>query len=255
VTAERTPGAYGPASYGDAFADVYDEWYGPSPAMASSDLATTVGCLTTLADGGPVLELGVGTGRLAIALAEHGLEVHGVDASAQMLAKLAAKPGGHLVTTRCADMAEDLPDGPFRLIFVAVNTLFNLTTADAQRRCLALAAQRLSPDGRFVVEAFVPDLAHSAPALTVRSVEADHVVLMASRTDPIEQVVIGQMIEFRDNTLPRLKPWQIRYATPTQIDDLADSAGLCLTDRWATWSRDVFTAVSTHHVSVYGLRT
>jgi SAM-dependent methyltransferase len=255
VTAETNPAAYGPASYGDAFADVYDEWYGPSPTMASSDLSTTVTCLTTLAAGGPVLELGVGTGRIAIALAERGLSVHGVDASAQMLAKLAEKPNGHLVTTSCSDMAANLPDGAFQLIFVAVNTLFNLTTAAAQRRCLALAAQRLSPGGHVVVEAFVPDPAHSAPVLSVRSVEADHVVLMVSRTDPIEQVVIGQMVELRDNALPRLKPWQIRYATPAQIDELAESAGLFLTHRWANWSSDSFTTDSTHHVSVYALRT
>jgi SAM-dependent methyltransferase len=255
VTAETARAAYGPASYGDAFADVYDEWYGASPTMASSDLATTVACLTTLAADGPVLELGVGTGRLAIALAERGLAVHGVDASALMLAKLAAKPGGHLVTTSCSDMAADLPDGAFQLIFVAVNTLFNLTTAAAQRNCLALAARRLLPGGRIVVEAFVPDLAHSAPVLSIRSVEADHVVLMASHTDSIEQVVLGQMIELRDNAFPRLKPWQIRYATPTQIDELAESAGLYLIHRWANWSSDSFTTESTHHVSVYALRT
>lgn len=242
---------YTASSYGDAFAEVYDDWYGPSTSVASSDLASTIATLVELAGRGPVLELGVGTGRLALPLAAEGLAVHGVDASQKMLDQLRAKPGHDRVTTSHGDMASDLPPGPFSLIFVAINTFFNLTTLDDQRRCLRAVAQRLSPHGRFVIEAFVPDSSVSGHDLSVRSVHATGVTLMASYNDPAQQTVVGHIIDLRDGILPRLKPWRVRYATPDQLDALAASCGLERVERWANWSRESFSEFSTHHVSVY----
>jgi SAM-dependent methyltransferase len=148
---------YGSDSYGEAFADVYDDWYaGVSPVEA------TVARLAELAGTGPVLELGVGTGRLALPLAATGLEVLGIDTSGAMLDRLRAKveargPGPGRVTGLLGDMASDLPGGPFPLVFAAYNTLFNLRTVAEQERCFRAVAARLAPAGHFVVEAFVPD--------------------------------------------------------------------------------------------------
>ena len=146
---------YGPSSYGDAFADVYDDWYGdPVPVGAAVDR------LAALAGGGPVLELGVGTGRLAIPLAARGLAVWGIDASAAMLARLAAKPGGERVTAVLgrhgrARVRSGAP--PFTLAFVAANTLFNLADSEAAQAGASPVWPRVAgPGGRFVVEAFVP---------------------------------------------------------------------------------------------------
>lgn len=254
---DTTPDAsgYTTRSYGDAFAEVYDDWYGPSTTVASSDLPTTISALAGLANGGPVLELGVGTGRVSIPLAATGLAVHGVDSSQKMLDQLRAKPGHERVTTSCGDMATDLPPGPFSLVFVAINTFFNLTTLEAQRQCLRTVADRLSPDGVFVIEAFVPDSSFAGHDLTLRSVQSDGVTLMASLNDPVQQTVVGHMIELRDGMLPRLKPWRVRYASPDQLDVQAASCGLHRLERWADWSRRPFTDSSSHHVSVYTSRT
>jgi SAM-dependent methyltransferase len=118
---------YGPASYGDAMADVYDEWYAELPQLDAA-----VECLFTLAEGGTVLELGVGTGRLALPLAARGVRVVGVDASAAMIERLRAKPGSEAVVATVGDMAAPTPSGPFTLVFAAVNTFFGLDTEQAQ---------------------------------------------------------------------------------------------------------------------------
>src|SRR5262245_86190 len=145
---------YRPSTYGERFADVYDDWYGDV-----SDVAATVDRVAALAGSGPVLELGAGSGRLAVPLADRGLDVWALDASPAMLDRLRAKPGGDRVRTVVGDMAEaDLgPGAPrFALVLCAFNTLFNLTDGDAQRRCLARTADLLAPGGQLVVEAFVP---------------------------------------------------------------------------------------------------
>jgi hypothetical protein len=137
-------------------------------------------------------------------------------------------------------------------VFVAVNTLFNVTRADGQRACIEGVAERLAPGGRFVVEAFVPseDRA-SGPALSVRSVAPDHVVLVASTTDLTAQQVIGHFVELRDGEPVRLRPWQVRWATVDEIDAMAGAAGLELEQRWAGWRDEPFGPDSASHVSVY----
>jgi SAM-dependent methyltransferase len=241
---------YEPPSYGEAMADVYDEWY-----AELGDATTTVATLTRLAASGPVLELGVGTGRLAIPLAEAGLAVSGVDVSPAMLARLRAKPGGERVVATVGDMAreEDLPAGPFAVVVVAFNTFFSLTTAEAQARCFVAVAARLAPGGTFVLEGFVPDdeLIETGSRVEVRSLSAHRVVLTVSRHDAAAQRSEGQFVELTEEGGVRLRPWSLRYAPPDELDAMADAAGLVLAERWSSWDGAPFTTDSTHHVSRY----
>jgi SAM-dependent methyltransferase len=199
-----------------------------------------------------VLELGVGTGRLAIPLAERGLAVTGVDASATMLEHLAAKPGGGQVAAVLGDMADPpVGDAAFAVVFVAYNTLFNLVADGAQQRCLASAAALLAPGGAVVVEAFVPDEDGSASdAVTTRRVTADQVVLSVSRSDPARQEALGQYVDITEAGI-KLRPWHIRWSTPEQIDEMAAGAGLALEHRWADWAGTAWSGDAPAHVSVY----
>ena len=238
---------YDDATYGEAFADVYDDWY-----AELGDLGATVAMLASYAGGGRVLELGVGTGRLAIALAPSVGEVVGVDASPRMLSALAAKPGGAAVRALQGDMVDDLPDGPFDLVVVAYNTLFNLRSEARQQSCMRAVAERLAPGGRFVVEAFVPaDDDGRTSGVGLRSMSADRVVLSVSRSDSATQIAEGQYVEFTERGGVRLRPWSIRWATPTQLDEMAAAAGLVLERRWGSFAGDEFVVDSERHVSVY----
>jgi SAM-dependent methyltransferase len=246
---------YGPSSYGDGMADVYDEWY-----ATRGDIEGAVAALAKLASEAgsqPVLELGIGSGRLALPLAGSGVDVWGIDASAAMVARLRAKPGGERPPVAVGDMADldlaSLPGGRdtrFSLVFAADNTFFNLTTADAQARCLERVHSVLAPNGRLVIEAFVP--APDAPSSSVdaRTVALDHVVLTVTSHDPAAQTVAGQHIELRESGV-RLHPWSIRYVAPDELDALASAAGLSLVERWSDWRRTPFTADDNTHVSIY----
>ena len=243
---------YDDTTYGDAFADVYDEWY----EEELGDVGPVVHRLTQLAGSGDVLELGVGTGRLAIPLAAaraHGAgRVVGLDASAAMLARMAAKPGAATVVPVQGDMVADLPDGPFSLVFAAYNTFFNLLGEDRQQQCMAAVAQRLSEGGRLVIEAFVPaEDAAPGDSVSVRSLSADRVVLSASRIDPARQLAEGQYIQFTEAGGVRLRPWAVRWATPDQLDGMASLAGLQLEHRWSDFAGAEFDVHSARHVSVY----
>jgi SAM-dependent methyltransferase len=238
---------YGPTSYGDAMADVYDDWYAELPQLAAA-----IERLVTLAEGGAVLELGIGTGRLALPLAARGLRVVGVDASAAMIERLRAKPGGDAVEVTVGDMAAARPEGPFSLVFAAVNTFFGLDTERAQAECFASVAARLSAGGRLAIEAFVPDVGdESVDRVAVRNLAVDRVVLEVSRSDPAGQIAEGQYVELTERGGVRLRPWRIRWATPAQLDGYAGAAGLQLESRWSGWDCAPFTAESTHHVSVW----
>lgn len=210
--------------------------------------------LVELVGGGPVLELGVGTGRIALPLAGRGLEVHGIDASPAMLERLRAKPGADRVHTHLGDMGEVAVDGEFPLVFIAVNTIFMLASQDQQVGCFRAVARRLAPGGRFVVEAQVPDRALYATRQDVRAqrVEADSVVLVARRFDPVTQRMDSQQVQFGEGGV-RLVPGVLRYAWPAELDLMARLAGLRLAQRWGGWLREPFTATSNLHVSVYEL--
>jgi SAM-dependent methyltransferase len=242
---------YHDGSYGDGFADVYDDWY-----AGITDTDTSVAALAGLAGRGRVLELGVGTGRLAIPLAATGSEVHGVDSSEAMLHRLAAKPGGHAVHAVRGDMVDDLPVGPFSLVLVAYNTFFSLLTEERQQACFHAVAARLGEGGVFALEAFVPDTqSTAASSLTVRSVQVDRVVLSVSTADVDGQRAEGQYVEITEGGGVRLRPWSIRWATVSQLDTMAAAAGLVLRDRWESFAGEPFDHDSARHVSVYTPRS
>ena len=234
--------------YDDRQASAYDARY----ADRFAEVAPIVDFLATLGAPGPVLELGIGTGRLALPLAGRDLEVHGVDSSEAMVARLRAKPGGDDCRVWVADFADvdTLVDGEYPLVFVAFNTLFELESQDDQVRCFAGVARHLRPGGAFVVEAFAPDLTRLDQHLSVSLLEADEVRLQATRHDPLTQRVSGQSISVADGGVA-LWPWAIRYASVPELDLMARLAGLRLRHRWAGWAREPFTAASTRHVSVY----
>jgi SAM-dependent methyltransferase len=245
---------YGPATYGDAFADVYDEWY-----RDVGDPDSAVDAIATLAGGGAVLELGVGSGRLAVPLAGRGLEVWGVDASQAMLDRLAARAGGGTVRAVLGDMADPVAattassPPPFAVVVIAFNTFFLLAGEAAQRSCLDGVAALLAPGGHLVIEAYVPadPPADAETVFEPRRVEIDRVVFTVSTHVPKEQVVHGQHVELRESGI-RLRPWSLRYATPPQLDAMAGAAGLVTVDRWASWRGDPFGSTSAAHVSIYG---
>jgi SAM-dependent methyltransferase len=239
-------------SYGDAFADVYDEWYADV-----TDVGATVAFMARLVGPqGSVLELGVGTGRLAIPMVAAGLRVIGIDSSQAMLDRLGDRDPANAVATICGDMVTDLPDGPFDGCLVAYNTLFNLLDHGLQKQCFRAVADRLAPGGAFVVEAIVPDL--DAPAggdVSVRSMTADRVVLSVSDHRPSDQRTSGQFVEFTETGGVRLRPWAIRWAPPSELDDMALTAGLTLESRVENMLGEPFDEHSPHHVSTYRLTT
>jgi SAM-dependent methyltransferase len=241
---------FGPASYGDAFADVYDKWY-----TDVSDVGATVARLAELAGGGPALELGIGSGRIALPLAARGVVLHGIDASVAMVERLRAKPGGASLPVTIGDMAElELEDHePFTLVFAAYNTFLNLATEADQRRCLARVATVLAPGGRLVIEAFVPNDDGPLRAVEASTVAVDHVVLTVTSRDPASQTVFGQHVELTDAGV-RLRPWRIRYLSPAQLDALAADAGLTLVSRWSDWDGTPFVDGDAVHISLYGGR-
>ncbi len=237
---------YGPATYGDGFADVYDDWYADvSPPAAT---ARFLAARTT----GPVLELGSGTGRLAAPLVDAGVAVVGLDASTAMLARSRATHPH--VPVVAADMAEPpVRSGSVGAVLVAFNTLFNLPTAAAQRRCLTRAREAVRPDGIVVVEAFVPGegATEARDQIDVVRLDADLVVLRISRTDPARGTVHGHHVELRDGEPVRLRPWQVRFTSPEELDRLAATAGLQLEARYADWDETPFGPASDAHISAY----
>jgi SAM-dependent methyltransferase len=236
---------YGPSSYGDGIADVYDAWY------EQLEVDAPVATLAALASGGAVLELGIGTGRLALPLAARGVRVSGVDASAAMVARLRAKPGGDQIEVVEGDMTGPEPRGPFTLAFAAVNTFFNLTVAGAQEACFQAVAGRLVPGGRLVIDAFVPDPDEDGDSVRVRTVASDRVVLDVVHTDVAAQRAFGQIVELVDGQPVRLRPWSVRWSTPAQLDAMASAAGLELEHRWSDWQGGAFGPDSPRHVSVW----
>jgi len=243
---------YDSTSYGDGFADIYDDWYADV-----TDVDATVARMVDVAGaGGRVLELGVGTGRLAIPMAKAGLRVVGIDSSDAMLSKLAERrqPDGTGVETVCGDMVDQLPDGPFDACLVAYNTIFNLLDVAAQRRCFSEVASRLRPGGCFVVEAIVPDDgAPSGQNVSVRSMSVDRVVLSVSDHRPTEQRTSGQFVEFTESGGVRLRPWSIRWAAPDELDEMAADAGFRVERRDADMAGAAFDEDADHHVTVYRL--
>ena len=238
---------YEASTYGDRVAARYDEVY------RDLDPTDAVDALVRLAGGrGPVLELAIGTGRIALPLAERGVEVHGVDASEAMVERLRAKPGGDRIPVTMGDFADVPVEGRFPVVFVAFNTFFALQSQEEQVRCFENVAAHLADDGVFALEAFVPDVARFDRRQRVGAinVELDEVQLEITQYDPVAQRVTSQHV-FLGPRGTELTPVVIRFAWPAELDLMARLAGLRLRERWSGWDGASFTAESGRHVSIY----
>ena len=238
---------YDARTYGDRIAEAYDRLY-----AERDDSEPAAALLSELAGRGRALELGVGTGRIALPLSARGVEVHGIDASEAMLRKLREKPGGDAIRVTLDDFADFRLDARFDLIYVVFNTLFALADQEAQIRCFQRVAEHLEPGGAFLVEAFVPD-----PTRFVRgqhvgltAMDADAVALDLSLHDAAKQTVSSQHLLVGESGT-RLYPVFLRYAWPSELDLMGRLAGLRLRDRWSGWDGAPFTSESGSHVSVY----
>lgn len=239
---------YGIRTYGDQIADVYDRYYGAyDPA--------TIGALKELAGNGPVLELGIGTGRVALPLREAGVPVTGIDASPEMVNKLRSKPGGSAITVAIGDFADVAVEGEFALIYVVFNTFFNLLSQADQVRCFRNAAAHLAPGGRFVLEVFVPDLSRFRDGQDLRLITQDQeeVRFDVAEVDTVKQLVVATHVTL-GACGPRFYPIRLRYAWPAELDLMAQLAGLELKERWGGWDRRSFSGASKSHISIYGRR-
>ncbi len=235
-------------SFGEDAAEHYDDVSG------RTDTAATVAFLEELAGDGAVLELAIGTGRVALPLAARGIRVDGIDISPAMVAKLRAKPGGDKISVTIGDFADVPVTGNYRLIFVVFNTLFNLLSQDDQVRCFENVAAHLTDDGSFVVEAFVPAFLtrlRSDQYVDAEAIGVDEVRLDVARHDlAAQRLDESHVVLSREGV--RLYPVVSRYAWPSELDLMARIAGLRLKDRWSGWSGEPFGSTSTTHVSVYG---
>ena len=238
--------SYGAETCGERIAGIYDDWYG-----AFDD--ATVATLGELAQGVRALELGIGTGRVALPLLHSGVEVHGIDASEAMVDRLRAKPGGENIPVSLGDFADIAVEGQFSLIYVLFNTFFSLLTQDDQVRCFENVARHLSADGVFLIEVFVPDLKRFDGGQAVRATRVgnDEVRLDVSQLDRASQCVVSQHVALTEQGV-RLYPVKLRYAWPSELDLMARLAGLELRHRWDSWQRTPFTEESGKHISVYG---
>jgi len=238
---------YGPATYGDRIAEFYDEQHA---ALAIDH--PMIDRLTELAAAGPALELGIGTGRVALPLLSRGVAVHGIDASAAMVDRLRGKPGGAQIPVAIGDFADVPIAGRYALIYVVFNTFFALVSQDEQVRCIANCASHLEDGGALLIEAFYPDLARYARGQNVSAtrVSIDHVSLDVTRHDPVRQHVTTQHIHFTAKGL-NMYPVHLRYAWPSEIDLMAQLAGLRLESRCGGWRGEPYTAAAGMHVSLY----
>jgi hypothetical protein len=234
--------------FGERVAAVYDEH---STGMFDPDVVgRTVEMLAELAGEGTALEFAIGTGRIALPLAERGVSVAGIDNSEAMLARLRDKPGAQRIDAVVGDMAATRVDGEFSLVYLVFNTIFNLVTQDGQVACFENAAAHLRRGGRFVIEARVPELQRLPLGQTVLPWRADPGGISAYVYDVVTQRLSGQHYHFIDGRV-ETTPTEMRYAWPAELDLMARLAGMRLEDRWAGWGREPFTALSPSHVSVY----
>lgn len=237
---------YGPTTYGDSWAEHYDDLYGPVGDEV-------VGFLSARAGGGPILELAPGTGRVTLPLQQSGLVVDGVEISDQMLGRLRGKPGGGDVEIIARDMTDFGTDRSYPLVVLAFNTLFAPLEERLQRGVFGSVRDALTEGGRFVIDCFIPDLDRFDRGQTVRvsSIRLDQVVVDHAVHHP-ETQRISTMVEVKWSDGRRvLLPVELRYLWPGQIDEMASEAGLELEERFQWYDETPFTDASPHHVSVY----
>ncbi|MEJ7741278.1 MAG: class I SAM-dependent methyltransferase [Nocardioidaceae bacterium] len=216
------------------------------------DELETVDFLAGLARGDAALELAIGTGRIALPLAERGVRVDGIELSPDMVTRLREKPGGAHVDVTMGDMARAPgPHEKYPLVYLVFNTIYNLLTQEDQLRCFENAAGHLATDGVFVVEAGVPwAWLRGNQFVDVEHLTDGEVVLDVNRYDPVTQILDENHVSLTNNGV-RLGPISCRLIWPSEMDLMARIAGLRLADRWGGWNAEPFTAASRRHVSVY----
>ncbi len=236
------------STYGERVADVYDELF-----AHRANTVDAVEYLALAAGKGRVLELGIGTGRIALPLAERGIRVSGIDSSPRMVEQLRLKPGGDAIPVTIGNFADVKVPGKFSLIYVVFNTFFGgLLSQEQQVRCFERVARRLTDTGIFVIEAFFPDVARfdRGQRTSVVSLDTDRTVLDAVMHDSINQCVAASHIVIGADGI-RQFPIRLRYAWPSEMDLMARLAGMRLRARYGGWKGEPFTASSPLHVSIY----
>jgi SAM-dependent methyltransferase len=237
--------------FGEPIASTYD--------AATADMSVpevvepVVDFLAALAGGGSALELGIGTGRVALPLAARGVPVHGIDLSRAMVSRLRAKPGGEGIPVAIGDFATTTVEGRFRLAYLVFNTIGNLTTQDAQVACFANVARHLEPGGCFVIELGVPGLQRLPPGETVRPFAFSRGHVGLDEYDVATQRLTSHHYTRHDDGAWDLVSVPFRYAWPAELDLMARLAGMTLRERWGGWQREPFTRDSLAHVSVWQL--
>jgi len=236
--------------FGPDVAEYYDETTADlsDPAV----VGPTVDFLARLAGDGPALEFAVGTGRVALPRARRGVRVHGIDLSEAMVSKLRAKDGSGAIDTTIGDIATTRVDGAFSLVYLVFNTIMNLTTQADQVACFRNAARHLAPGGRFVVEVMVPDLRRLPHGETIRPFTVEPDRWGFDEYDVVSQGLVSHHLWDADGVLRRLS-MPFRYVWPSELDLMAELAGMTLEERWSGWDRGPFTDVSDSHVSVWRL--
>jgi SAM-dependent methyltransferase len=234
--------------FDDRVAARYDE---SSAEMFDPDvLDPAVDLLAELAGGGRALELGIGTGRIALPLARRGVPVHGIDLSNAMVARLRAKPGGEDIGVTIGDFATTTVEGSFTLAYLVFNTIMNLTTQEAQVACFRNVAAALAPGGRFVIEVGVPNLQRLPPGESLRAFHVSETGWGIDEFDVASQGLTSHHLRIVDGELNRVSV-PFRYVWPSELDLMAELAGMRLQERWASWQREPFTSESRKHVSVW----
>ena len=237
--------------FGERVAERYDEW--DADASAPAVLDPIVDFLAALAGDGAALELGIGTGRIALPLSGQGVRVHGVDLSPDMVAELRARPGAEGIGVTVGDFATTRVGGPFRLAYLVRNTITNLTTQDEQVECFRNVAAHLEPGGCFVVEVGVPQLQRLPPGETVRAFDVSPARLGFDEYDVASQGLVSHHYREVDGKLDVVSV-PFRYVWPSELDLMARLAGMTLRERWGGWRREPFTGDSEMHVSVWEKR-
>jgi len=234
--------------FGERIADRYDET--AADMFDSAVVEPVVDLLAALAFDRTALELGIGTGRIALPLAQRGIRVHGIDLSEAMVARLRAKPGAGQIEVTIGDFATTAVPGRFSVAYLVFNTIMNLTTQDDQVACFSNVAAHLAPGGCFVIEVSVPDLQRLPPGETVRPFTVSDTRLGFDEYDIASQSLVSHHYWVVDGKLEVFTP-PFRYVWPAELDLMARLAGMSLRDRWAGWKHEPFTSESTSHVSVW----
>ena len=225
-------------------AERYDE------STADMPVEPVVDFLAGLAGDGAALELAIGTGRIALPLAQRGVPVHGIEMSKAMVARLRAKPGGDDIPVAIGDFATTTVDGTFSLAYLVFNTIGNLTTQAAQVACFRNVAAHLEPGGRFLVEVGVPALQRLPPGETFRVFHVSETKWGFDEYDVATQALTSHHLEVVEGRLERFSV-PFRYVWPAELDLMAELAGMSIRERWSGWKREPFTSDSREHVSVW----